>query len=337
MAELVPYPFGRLARRIFREFEERGSILDLPERKFVRGVRGADVSVRMHGRRASTALGPAAGPHSQLAQNIVLAFLGGGRIFELKTVQILDQLQIPRPCIDMQTIGYNVEWSQELRLEQSLEEYVKASMLLEILIASGKLELEPGFADFIFDMSVGYDLAGIQSERVRAFIEGLLDATPIIDRLRSELPEELAQYRDLDFRSRVSETLTLSTFHGCPPEEIERIIHYLLNEHGLHCVAKLNPTLLGRERVAELLGERMGYPDRVPDVAFEKDTKWEQALEFTERLGAEAERLGLGFGVKFSNTLIVQNHRDFFPATEKEMYLSGAPLHVLAMELVARF
>ncbi|GIS37010.1 MAG: hypothetical protein Ct9H90mP9_0400 [Pseudomonadota bacterium] len=27
--------------------------------------------------------------------------------------------------IDMETIGYNVEWSQELKLEQSLHEYVR--------------------------------------------------------------------------------------------------------------------------------------------------------------------------------------------------------------------
>ena len=47
--------------------------------------------------------------------------------------------------------GYNVEWSQELKLEQSLEEYVKASMLLEIVVASGRLELEPGFDEFLFD------------------------------------------------------------------------------------------------------------------------------------------------------------------------------------------
>ena len=141
MAELVPYPFERLISRVFRELEQNQSIFDLPVRKFVRGV-GKDVSVDFHGRRASTVLGPAAGPQSQLAQNVVLSFLGGGRIFELKTVQIMDELEIPRPCIDAQTIGYNVEWSQELKLEQSLEEYVKASMLVDILVASGKLELE---------------------------------------------------------------------------------------------------------------------------------------------------------------------------------------------------
>ena len=92
MAELVPYPFERLISRVFRELEQNQSIFDLPVRKFVRGV-GKDVSVDFHGRRASTVLGPAAGPQSQLAQNVVLSFLGGGRIFELKTVQIMDELE----------------------------------------------------------------------------------------------------------------------------------------------------------------------------------------------------------------------------------------------------
>ena len=33
----------------------------------------------------------------------------------------------------MATVGYNIEWSQELRIDQSLEEYVAASMIIEIL------------------------------------------------------------------------------------------------------------------------------------------------------------------------------------------------------------
>ena len=34
---------------------------------------------------------------------------------------------------------------------------------------------------------------------------------------------------------------------------------------------------------------------------------------------------------------MVENHRGFFPTSEKEMYLSGPPLHVLAVELLDRF
>ena len=165
MAELYPVPLPHLVSRMFRELEQDQAIFDLPQDKFFLGLPGKDLTARFQGHTAWTPLGPAAGPHSQLAQNVLLAFLGGGRIFELKTVQIQDELQIPRPCIDLSTVGYNVEWSQELKLEQSLEEYVKASMLIEILAASGKLALPPGGADCLFDMSVGYDLAGIQTQR----------------------------------------------------------------------------------------------------------------------------------------------------------------------------
>ena len=148
-----------------------------------------DLSVAFHGRRVPTPYGPAAGPHAQLAQNIALAWLGGARIIELKTVQVRDDLVIPRPCIDMQTVGYNVEWSQELKLEQSLEEYVKASMLVRILAESGSLPMPAGFATPSFDMSVGYDFAGITSGRVQAFLRGMLDASAVVDRLRREIPD----------------------------------------------------------------------------------------------------------------------------------------------------
>jgi putative selenate reductase len=273
-----------------------------------------------------------------MAQNLVLSWLCGCRILELKTVQILDELEIPRPCIDMETIGYNVEWSQELKLEQSLHEYVKGAMLIEILKASGKLKMAPGFGEVIYDMSVGYDLKGIQTERVQDYIRGMKDASAVVEHYRKQIPDRFSQFRDLDFPTNLSNSLTLSTFHGCPPDEIERIIDFLLNEHSLNCIIKLNPTLLGEERVRELLQGVMGYEAvNVPSKAFQTDTSWDQAQGFIQRLGVTADQLGLGFGVKFSNTLIVENHRSFFPESEKEMYLSGPPLHVLATNLVDRF
>jgi putative selenate reductase len=335
MAELTPVPFGALVTRLFGELERRQAAFDLPARSFVTSGGGRDLSVSIHGHRASTPFGPAAGPHTQLAQNIALAWLAGGRVMELKTVQVKDDLVIPRPCIDMQTVGYNVEWSQELRLEQSLEEYVKAAMLIEMLRASG---LAPGFGDTVYDMSVGYDLAGIRSARVRAFMAGLLDAGPTVERLRRQIPAPYARFRDLPFPTRLSDTLTLSTFHGCPPEEIEAIAAFLLEEVGLHVVVKLNPTLLGKEALRDLLHRQLGYADlAVPDQAFDQDARWEQVTGFVERLGATAAARGRGFGVKFTNTLVVENRRSFFPAAERWMYLSGAPLHVLAMTLVRRF
>jgi putative selenate reductase len=334
MSELAPIPFGVLAVRLFRELAQKKAAFDLPVTRFFQGA-ALDLSTVVHGQRAATPFGPAAGPHTQLAQNIVLSWLAGGRVIELKTVQIKDELDIPRPCIDMQTIGFNVEWSQELKLEQSLEEYVKASMLIDMLKASG---WAPGFGDAVFDMSVGYDLAGISTTRVRAFMSGLKDASEIVERLRAQIPAELAHLRDTPFKTRISDTVTLSTFHGCPPQEIEAISAFLLQEVGLHVVVKLNPTLLGRAQMTEILHDRLGYRDlHVPEEAFQKDATWEQVTGFVDRLGLLAQSLKRGFGVKFSNTLLVDNYKDFFPSSEKQMYLSGPPLHVLAILLVRRF
>jgi putative selenate reductase len=338
MAELRPYPFGALIKRIFGEMTQADMIFDLPLKKCVFGHEQLDLSVMFHGARAANPFGPAAGPQTQMAQNIVLSWLAGGRIIELKTIQINDELVLPRPCIDMETVGYNVEWSQELKVEESIDEYVKGSMLIDMLSASGRLPLQPGFEETLFDMSVGYDLAGIQSPKVQHFIDTMRDATEVVERLRQEIPEEFKQYRDLNFRTELSNTLTLSTFHGCPPHEIEQIIDFLLKEKGIHCIVKLNPTLLGPERARGILNDQLGYTDvHIPDSAFKEDTGWDQAVGIVSRLKETAEGLDLGLGVKLTNTLIVKNHRQFFPSEEQVMYLSGVPLHVLSMNLSGRF
>ena len=335
MDNLIPIPFPVLIRRFLEELESRKKVYDLGRHWFFKGDPEFDISVSIHGHQASTPFGPAAGPHTQLAQNILLSWLAGGRFIELKTVQVLDELSIARPCIDMETVGYNIEWSQELSTEQSLEEYVKASMLIEMAKSVG---LAPGSLDTIFDMSVGYDLAGIQSPKVQAFIDGMLNAGEMIERLRAQIPEPFSRMRDLDYPSRLSDTVTLSTFHGCPPGEIESIAEYLLQSAGLNVVIKLNPTLLGKSDMKAILHDQLGYSDIVvPDEAFDNDPTWEQVCDMVKRLGQLADHLGKDLGVKFSNTLLVRNHRDFFPSGTTEMYLSGAPLHVLAISLVGRF
>src|SRR5512134_1119419 len=165
MAELVPAPFASLVRRMFREHSREQKIFDLPARKFWHGAPDLDTSVLFHGHRASNPLGPAAGPQDQMAQNVVLSWLAGSRILELKTVQINDRLAIPRPCIDATNVGYNVEWSQELRLGESLREYVAGSMLIDMLRATNAWgrDSDRAKSDTLYDMSVGYDLAGIRS------------------------------------------------------------------------------------------------------------------------------------------------------------------------------
>ena len=285
MPELTPFPLGGLFARAFAELGVSGSVFDLPAHRFGFVDRGVDTHVTIHGRLAGSPLGPSAGPHTQMAQSIVLSWLGGARFMELKTVQRNDRVRIPRPCIDARGLALNVEWSQELRLEQSLEEYVKASMLIDILARHFRVAPE-----CLFDMSVGYDLDGIRSPSMVAFMRGLTDARPAIDRLRGELP---APWRDLDFETAVAKSATLSTFHGCPPTEIERIADFLMTDVGVDCAIKLNPTLLGRAEVLEILQDRLGFTNvTVPPSAFDDDARWEDIAEIVERLRRRASELG---------------------------------------------
>jgi putative selenate reductase len=340
VAELIPASFANLLRRMLREHEREGKVFDLPARKFWHGAPDLDTSVLFHGRRAASPLGPAAGPQDQMAQNVVLAWLAGSRILELKTVQINDRLVIPRPCIDATTVGYNVEWSQELRLEQSLREYVAGSMLVDVLKHTNLLGQPSDVLkqDTILDMSVGYDLAGIRSPPVRGWIEAMKDARAEVAALRKEIPPDLARWRDVDFTTALSDQITLSTFHGCPAGEIEGIVRFLLTEMDVHVTVKLNPTLLGREAVDGLLHDVLGYHEvRTRPQDFDKDLQWGQALEITDRLSEVARSRGRRFQVKFSNTLVVENHRPFFPASEAVMYLSGEPLHVITLNLVEKY
>lgn len=338
MAVLRPSPIAALARRLFRELAEKNAAFDLPARRFVRGEADLDLSAQIGRRRAAVPFGPAAGPHTQLAQNIVLSWLAGGRAIELKTVQVDDALAIPRPCIDMRDVGYNCELSQELRVPESIVEYVKGALLVSMLVTSGKAGVLPGFTATVFDASVGYDLAGIRSPKVDAYLRALRDVLPIAGSLRAELPPDLRPFAEGGLDAVLADTVTLSTFHGCPPSEIESIAEHLMTAHGLSVVVKLNPTLLGERDLGDLLHGALGYTDVVvPRAAFERDPTPEQAFAMIGRLRGRAASLGLRFGVKLTNTLVVENRRPFFPAGVTESYLSGPPLHVLAMHLVARF
>ncbi len=342
MPDLVPASLTALLKRAYHESRLQQAIYDLPLKEMYRGTAGMDFSTRFHGLPAGTPLGPAAGPQDQLAQNIVLAWLGGSRIIELKTVQILDELVINRPCIDATNIGFNIEWSQELKLHESLREYVKASMIIDILREENALAvpditaLPTDFYATIFDLSVGYDLKGIESEAITGFIAQLKQATQVVNELRLQIAGEYARYRDYSFRTALVKTATLSTFHGCPKDEIERICRYLLVEMGLHTIIKLNPVQLGKEKLEHILYDRLGYTHlTVNQKAYDTGLSLQEALEIVERLEPVAQRHGLDIGVKFSNTLEVYNSLGRLP--DEVMYLSGQPLHVIAVALLAEW
>jgi putative selenate reductase len=292
----------------------------------------APYRTRIFGQPLETPIGPAAGPHSQMAQNIIAAWLCGARYFELKTVQTLDVLDVSKPCIDMEDEGYNVEWSQELKVYESFDEYLRAWVLVHALHDMlGFPGERPGV---VFNMSVGYDFAGIQQPNVQWFLDQMHDCSDYKQSVVDEVAKFYPAVRDLVIPDCISDNVTLSTMHGCPPDEIERISSYLLRDRGLHTLVKLNPTLLGSQRVRQILNHELNYKDiTVPDVAFEHDLDYADAVPMLTRLRASATECGLEFGVKLTNTLEVENVRPVFDASQKMAYLSGRPLHAISVNL----
>ncbi len=124
--------FAELLGSALQEYEHTESIFGIHRSLFYQPQSDSPYATEMFGSYLATPIGPAAGPHTQLARNIISSWLSGGRFIELKTVQIMDELTIPRPCIDMEDEGYNVEWSQELKLEQSVREYINAWVAIHI-------------------------------------------------------------------------------------------------------------------------------------------------------------------------------------------------------------
>ena len=172
--KMRPISFEKMVNWITKELKEKESIFGIHKSKFYKNKSGK--SIMLFGEKLASPLGPAAGPNSQLAQNIVSAYLTGSRFIELKTVQIIDgeDLPVSKPCINAQDECYNVEWSTELRVPEAYDEYVKAWFLLHVLMKELKFSEE---RDFMFNMSVGYDLEGIKSPKIDAYIEGMRNAS----------------------------------------------------------------------------------------------------------------------------------------------------------------
>ena len=286
-----------------------------------------------YGQLLETPLGVAAGPHTQLAGNIIAAWLCGARYIELKTIQTLDELNVSKPCIDMQDEGYNCEWSQELRIQQSYTEYLHAWIIIHIL------RKELGFSGpsgTLFNMSVGYNLKGIRNENVQWFLNHMRDCTVGLAVARESLRTIYSGIDQIDIPLCISDHVTLSTMHGCPPEEIEQICIYLIAEKRLHTTIKLNPTLLGADELRGIINDRLGFSTVIPDIAFEHDLKYPDALRILRSLEKVATENGVRFGVKLTNTLESVNNKDIFDASETMMYMSGRALHPVSIFLARK-
>ena len=328
-----PISASHLMQMIIREYKNSNTIFGIPKSLFFRPLKTDSFRFKRYGQLLENPIGVAAGPHTQLSQNIVAAWLTGARYIELKTVQTLDNLTISKPCIDMYDEGYNCEWSQELTIEETVGQYVDAWVVIHYL--KDFLNISNfNNRGFIFNMSVGYNYEGILKSNVQYFFSKMKDSGDLIkDRIES-IEKTYSPKNPILIGSEISNNITLSTMHGCPPEEIEKIGRYLIADKKLHTTIKLNPTLIGKEMVNKIL-KNSGFPTIVPDQAFEHDLKYVDAIQIIKNLQELAAKTGVDFGIKLTNTLESINNRTIFPENEKMMYMSGKALHPLSVNTAA--
>ena len=337
MSEIMrPMSIGHLMHWIMSEYEQKKSIFGIE--KIVKHENGQALPI--YEEKIESPFGPAAGPNSQLAQNIVAAYVAGSRFFELKTVQVMDGAElaacISRPCIIAGDECYNCEWSTELYVPQAFAEYVKAWVACKLIAKEYNL----GDPDaFVFNMSVGYDLEGIKSPKVDKYINDMIEAkdTEVFKECINWALEHVNEFKNVDeeyirsISSNVSNSITESTLHGCPPAEIERIATYLITEKHLNTFIKCNPTLLGYEYARKRL-DGLGF-DYIAfdDHHFVEDLQWADAVPMLHRLYDLCQEKGLEFGVKITNTFPVDVTRNELPSNE--MYMAGRALFPLSIHV----
>ena len=339
MSEIMtPMPFEQLIGWMLEEYRSKNSVFGVNKNKFYKNESGKTVTIL--GQELSSPLGPAAGPNTQLAQNLVASYVAGFRFMELKTVQTMDgedlRKCIPRPCINAEDEGYNCEWSTELTVQQAYEEYIKGWFAVHVAMKEFGLGDK---TDCLFNMSVGYDFEGITSEKIDTYINNMADAsgTDIWSKCKAYLLDNLNRFHNVTAEDIekvspcVSSSITLSTLHGCPPEEIEKIAHYFLTVKKMDTYIKVNPTLLGYDFVRDIL-DKLGYGYvTFDDRHFQQDLKFEDAVVLIDKLMRTAKEGGLAFGVKVSNTFPVMIKNDELPG--EFMYMSGRALFPLSINV----
>jgi putative selenate reductase len=247
---------------------------------------------------------------------------------------------IEKPCIDVKNVGYNVEWSTELTVEEAANEYIKGSILLQVMAVELGLS---DIKDFVFNISVGYNLEGIQAKKISDFIDNLKEArnTETFKECIRVLKNNINKFKrfkleDIDkISSKITNTVTLSTMHGAKAEEILDIARHLVTNKNINTFIKCNPTLLGYENIRQIL-DNLGYNDIViRKKDFDHDLKFDMAVDIVNELKMLGKENDVFVGIKLTNTLPVYNSRNILPG--ESMYLSGKPLYPIAIGVSRMF
>ena len=262
--------------------------------------------------RVATPLGPAAGPHTQLAQNLVIGWLAGARVARAQ-----DRAG-EGPARDPAAL--------HRRARSRLQRGVVAGADARAIGVAVRHGVAP-------DPRPGRGRRGpavpraiprrrsrsrsATTSRASARRRSRVSSTRwgtragCSPRYGSVCPPDCAARADVAVPARIADTVTLSTFHGCPPAEIEQIVEHLFARHRMNVVVKLQPDAARLRR----RGRTPARParlrrDRARSARRSRATSgWDDALALFARLEGAARRAGLALGVKLTNTLVVRNRR----------------------------
>jgi putative selenate reductase len=215
-----------------------------------KGSKTHDLSVDFHGKTVSTPFAPLGAVY---ATDLVTAYLRGARILEI-----------------------------DAGAQPLLDEYLLASMTLELLLASGDIPIDPGFDFVAFDVTLRSSL--VSDAGAHALLRGMADSRAAVNSLRADIPAGYAKYRTLAFRTRLSDTVTLAAEPNVPLAASEAALSFLLQGLGVSCQWELSPS----------------------------EAAWTEAVPVLERAGAIADDLGLSFGVKARTLDSLARVRDRF-------------------------
>ncbi|MFN2336912.1 MAG: hypothetical protein ABR560_08075, partial [Bacteroidales bacterium] len=94
----------------------------------------------------------------------------------------------------------NCEWSQELRIKESFDEYLNAWIIIHVLNRRFGWDENPGT---VFNMSVGYDLQGIMQDNVQWFLDAMSDCSDQLTERLEQIMDIFPEAIEIDIPSRI--------------------------------------------------------------------------------------------------------------------------------------
>jgi len=332
-----PPALEQLLGIILKSHETKGEIFDVPEKLFYKHWHFQNLYIEKYGQRIHNPIGISAGPHTQLAQNIVSGWLCGARFIDLKTVHPNIIEGRVKPSIDIFDGAFNSEKSHELSVEDAYDQFLNAWIIIHILQHKLFIDAHKFKAiGTIFNMSLGYTLADIRSEKMQWFIDKMMNCSVEKAIKLNQIKQLYPKIDKINIPDRISESFIITTCRGCSVRELEYICKFLIIDKKLHPIIKLSPTLLGYKSVAAILNNENSWDVEVSEDDFLDTIQYGEAISLIENVMENTREIGLDLTVKISNSLTCKNTTSQIPGISTEVFLSGKVLHPIAVNLAAK-